>query len=300
MKWRTNCSARLTTLVLVSLAVLLLNPGFATAVLAHPPFANASITGTYALIDTGRTGGQFPKAQAGIGVVHYDGNGNFSGRAFQDVPLFGKQLFVEAQLSGTYAVQPDGTGTSKLTITLRLPGNPVEKQDLSLVIIKARTIGQRQVAEEFSFIQKQLGIPGTLTPFVATRLPDDGKFSTASLNGKYAFTLAGDGGVSPEAGVGVVSYDGVGGASGIATVNLPGTPPDRKFVTKLLRATYTLDADGLGTITQPGQSDVAFVVTRAKMMDGVKVAKRAFFLVKDLDPATGSLLTGTITKQTQD
>ena len=305
MGWLTTYERRVSRLVLLSLTTLLVL-GYGEETLANPPFTNASIRGTYALIDAGRSGGQLPnqlpQAQAGVGVVSYDGNGKFSGRSFQDVPLFGQQLLVSTSLAGTYEVNSDGTGRSILTITLQVPPtNPQEHQNLTLVITKSRTVGGARVADEFSLVQDQLGLPGTLTPFVATRLPPGGKFTNASFTGNYAFTLVGDGGFSPEAGLGVINYDGLGRASGTATVNLPDPPGssslNRKSVTTPFDSAYAMDPDGIGIVTTAGQSDARFVVTQAEWVNGVKVAREAFFVVRDLDPATGSLLTGVITKQ---
>ena len=66
--------------VILSLATLLAL-GYGENAFAHPAFTNASIQGTYALIDAGQTGGQLPNqlqlAQAGVGVVTFDGNGAF-------------------------------------------------------------------------------------------------------------------------------------------------------------------------------------------------------------------------------
>src|SRR5512132_1132377 len=134
MGWLTTYERRVSRVVLLSLTTLLVL-GYGEETLANPPFTNASIRGTYALIDAGRSGGQLPnqlpQAQAGVGVVSYDGNGKFSGRSFQAVPLFGQQLLIETKLQGVYDVNPDGTGNSVLNITLLLPpANPVEHQNL--------------------------------------------------------------------------------------------------------------------------------------------------------------------------
>src|SRR5512132_2654583 len=159
----TTYGCRLSRLVLLVIfsSWALLGLGYEEEALAHPSFTNASIRGTYALIDAGRSGGrlpnQLPQAQAGVGVVSYDGNGKFSGRSFQAVPLFGQQLLVSTSPGGTYEVNSDGTGRSILTITLQVPPtNPQEHQNLTLVITTSRTVGGARIADEFSLVQDQL------------------------------------------------------------------------------------------------------------------------------------------------
>jgi hypothetical protein len=269
------------------------------------PYTNAAIQGTYALTDTGQTGAlpdQYPLAQAGVGVVTFDGNGTFTGRSFQNVPLFGEQNLVATTLEGTYEVTSNGIGTSILNITIQIPGVPVEQQNLTLVITKSRFVRANRIADEVSLVQDQLGIPGTLTPLVASRLPPScGDFKNDSFRGYYGFTLVGNGGFSPEAGHGLVIYDGVGHTSGTAIINLPNPagPEDRKTVTTHFSGSYALDPDGIGTATNLGRGETKFVVTDAKCVGGHSVAMKAFFVVKNLDEATGSLLTGVMTKRSE-
>jgi hypothetical protein len=97
---------------------------------------------------------------------------------------------------------------------------------------KAANIGGAIVAEEFAFMHEQLGAAsGNLLTLRATTLPDEGKFTNASLRGEYAYTLLGHGGPAPQAGLGVMTYDGQGQFTGNATVNLPGSSyGERSFV----------------------------------------------------------------------
>jgi hypothetical protein len=59
---------------------------------------------------------------------------------------------------------------------------------------------------------------------------------------------------------------------------------------------YTVNADGTGTATPPGESDIVFVITRAEVVDGVKLGTDVFFIVRELNASTGNLLTGMITR----
>jgi hypothetical protein len=258
-------------------------------------FNNASLKGNYAVVDIGR-GGQTP--QAGVSVTTYDGKGSFSGVTVQDVPgrTFRERVFVRASFKGTYDVGENGTGTGVITTTLA--NGSTSDVNIALVITKWAKIGDDTVAEEFSFVYEQLGsTTGNLLTLHAARLPDEGIFTNASLRGEYAYTLLGHGGPLPQAGLGVMSYDGAGRFTGNATVNIPGAAwGERTFVSAPFVRPYTVNADGTGTATPPGESDIVFVITRAEVVDGVKLGTEVFFIVRELNPSTGNLLTGMITR----
>ena len=258
-------------------------------------FSNASLKGNYAVVDIGRSG-QTP--QAGVSVTTYDGKGSFSGVTIQDVPgrTFRERVFVRASFKGTYDVGENGTGTGVITTTLA--NGSTSDVNIALVITKSAKIGDDTVAEEFSFVYEQLGsTTGNLLTLHAARLPDDGIFTNASLRGEYAYTLLGHGGPLPQAGLGVMSYDGAGRFTGNATVNIPGAAwGERTFVSAPFVRPYTVNADGTGTATPPGESDIVFVITRAEVVDGVKLGTEVFFIVRELNPSTGNLLTGMITR----
>ena len=258
-------------------------------------FTNASLNGNYAVFNIGR-GGDSP--QAGVSVARYDGRGTFSGVTIQDVPgpSFGERVFVRASFTGNYTINQDARGTG--TITTTLPDGSKEQVNTALVITKTTKANEAEVAEEFSFMHEQVGSrTGTLETLIATRLPDGGKFTNGSLKGNYAYTLIGEGGPLPQSGLGVMTYDGVGSFSGTATVNLPGTSlRERRFVTAPFVRPYAVNPDGTGTATPPGESDIVFVVTRADVIGDTKLAEEVFFIVRELNPATGTLLTGLIKK----
>jgi hypothetical protein len=171
-------------------------------------FNNASLKGNYAVVDIGH-GGQTP--QAGVSVTTYDGKGSFSGVTVQDVVgrTSRERVLVRASFKGTYDVGENGTGTGVITTTFS--NGSTSDVNIALVITKSAKIGDDTVAEEFSFIHEQLGATtGNLLTLQATRLPDEGKFTNASLRGEYAYTLLGHGGPLPQAGLGVMTYDGAG------------------------------------------------------------------------------------------
>jgi hypothetical protein len=258
-------------------------------------FNNASLIGTYAVADIG-IGGQTP--QAGVSVATYDGKGSFSGVTIQDVPgsTFRERVFVRAPFTGTYSVSESGEGSG--TISTTMPDGSTQQVRTALVITKSAKKNGAMIADEFTFMHEQLG-PSTanLLTLQASRLPDDGKFTNSSLKGAYAYTLLGHGGAVPQAGLGLMNYDGEGRFTGNATVNLPGRAyGERAFVSVPFVRPYTVNADGTGTATPPGESDIVFVITKADVVEGVKLGREVFFIVREINPATGNLLTGVITR----
>ena len=258
-------------------------------------FSNASLKGDYATVNIGR-GGYLP--QAGVSVASYDGKGNFSGTTIQDVPGPDNRgrVFLKTTFNGTYTIDANGTGTG--SITTNLPDGSKHQVNIVLAITEAEMVGGVKIAQEFSFIHESLApVTGNLLTLTATRLPDGGKFTNASLKGSYAYTLTGYGGPLPQAAVGLMNYDGKESFSGNAIVNLPGpTFGTRAFATAPFVRPYTVNPDGTGTATPPGESDIAFVITRADLVGDIKVAREVFFIVRELNAATGNLVTGIIKK----
>ena len=229
---------------------------------ANGVFNNESIRGNYAVVAL-NVGGQYP--QAGISVINYDGKGKLSGTSIQNLPgaSIAERTLTKTVFSGTYIVN----------------NNLKQAQRINLI--------QEQLDEK----------TGGLVKLEATKLPDDGKFTNASLKGQYAYTLSGYGGRVSQLGLGIMSYDGQGSFSGKAIVNLPGeTTGKRIFVTAPFVRPYNINADGTGVATPPGESDILFIITKAQVDDGIKVGQSAFFIVNQINPITGNLLTGEMTK----
>jgi hypothetical protein len=258
-------------------------------------FNNASLIGTYAVANIGHGG--YPP-QAGVSVATYDGKGSFSGVTIQDIPghTFKERVFVRAPFAGTYSISESGEGTG--TIATTMPDGSKHDVTIALVITRSAKKDGATIAEEFAFMHEQL-LPtsANLLTLQATRLPNDGKFTNASLKGKYAYTLLGHSGAVPQAGLGLMTYDGEGRFSGSATVNLPGRSyGERAFVSAPFVRPYSVNADGTGTATPPGESDIVFVITKADVVEGVKLGQEVFFIVREINPVTGNLLTGVITR----
>lgn len=257
-------------------------------------FSNSSLQGTYAMIDRGQ-GGQAPIM--GTTLATFDGEGNFQGRTLQSFPgaTPNTRRVSEATFSGQYQVEANGEGTG--IIATNLPDGSVNENNLNFVITKTNMVNDEQQAQEFYLIPQTLVPAANLMTVTGKRLPEVGEFSDASLRGNYAYTLVGQGGETPQSGLGVIRCDGQGSCSGKITVNEPGTPEEgRTVVTNDIVQPYTINADGTGRATPPDQSEILLLITEAEVMDNVKVAQEVFFIVQDPDQTTQNLVTGFMTK----
>lgn len=107
-------------------------------------------------------------------------------------------------------------------------------------------------------------------------------YSLASLSGDYAFV--GTYGDHVAANLGVIAFDGLGSARGTVLVNQPGENGSRTIVSVTVDGTYSVNADGTGTIrfleTFPdGQtSDVTgdFVITASEKRGQTALATSIF------------------------
>ena len=251
-------------------------------------FTTKSLNGTYSVTSTGR-GGQ--AAQASLGISIYNGDGTFSGSIKTNLPgnLFGERIIREGNFEGTYTVNPDGTGTAT---------TPVSES----IFVITKTITNKQgikVAQEATFITKDLEPPtGNLVTVTIKRLPDEGKFNQSSLKGLYSLRGTGQGGLFPVDGVGSIAFDGEGKSSGPFKQNIRGASfSERAFYDLVLSNNYTVNPDGTGNLIPPAGPDgeADFVITKAKVVDGVKVATEFFFITKGTGPVDGNLGLGFFT-----
>lgn len=252
-------------------------------------FANFNLQGTYAFRGTG-WGGQAPVAS--LGLLTFDGRDNVTGFTLQNVPgdQFDQRKFLEVPFKGTYTVNPNGTGTT-------VPAQGTDSEML-FAITGVSPSGSDAIAQEFSFVVRALDpVTGSLITANATRLPDEGAFTNASLSGTYVGATIGRGGQISAAGFGILTYDGNDqfSESNISNVQT-GSLSEREFVTGSDQGVYTVNANGTGTIAGGG---VVFVITRAEVVNGIKRALEYAFIVRDLVPATGIHFTG-ITKRRSD
>jgi hypothetical protein len=91
---------RITTLLVLAALLMMASGAFAAN-----KCSNATVKGTYAFTSTGSTGG-IPSAV--VGFATYDGAGNWSATFTSSE---GNTIYLDAQLVGTYAVNPDCTAS---------------------------------------------------------------------------------------------------------------------------------------------------------------------------------------------
>jgi hypothetical protein len=249
----------------------------------------ASVRGTYALAVIGRGGeGSF----AALGLLKFDGRGSVSGSFIENRPAdrYGVRTLVTVPYRAMYTVDANGIGAT----TLRETG----EQDSIFSIRQMAIADSSPIAQELSVVFQDLDVStGNLKTGTANRLPDGAEFTDRSLRGRYVGASISRGGQAAAAGFGVVTYDGNGGFSESNLANVQGQSfRDRQIATGSDQGTYTVHADGTGMVAGGG---VVFVITRAKLHDGVAMAEEYAFFVRDLMPATGVLFTG-ITKRLPD
>lgn len=242
-------------------------------------FAEESLKGAYAGKVIGR-GGQTPQVTAAL--LNFDGKGSFAGSGVINLPgsTFGERVFVEAPFIGAYTIDENGVGRT------------FNGGESLFVVTKTQVVRGTRLATEFALVVKDLQATGNLITAIFSRLPEAGQFETASLRGTYAVSSLGKGGISPEAGIGTITFDGVGHLSSRFTQNIPGpTVFERQLFEGGVEGTYTIDQEGIGrTITSGGES--VFVVTKARVTkDQVKLAEEFFLVAKDLSPLSRSVIT---------
>jgi hypothetical protein len=123
-------------------------------------------------------------------------------------------------------------------------------------------------------------------------------FSQASLIGTYSSTNIGRGGLSPVSDVGVFTFDGNGGFSGVVYVNLPGASfLERNIFRSSFTGTYTVNADGTGTtstsFTLPDNStretSSIFVIYNFTPRARTRIATEFTLIADDLSSTSGNL-----------
>jgi hypothetical protein len=251
--------------------------------MASEAFTHASIQGTYALVMIGRGGeGSF----VSLGPLKFDGLGSVSGSLTENRPAdrYGDRTLVTVPYEAMYTVDANGIGATVLSDT--------GEQDSILSIRQIEIVDGSRIAQELSVVFQSLDVStGNLKTGTATRLPDGAEFNNGSLRGRYVGASVSRGGHVAAAGFGVLTYDGNGGFSESNLANVQGQSfRDRQIVTGSDQGSYTVNSDGTGVVAGGG---VVFVITRARLSEGIVIAEEYAFFLRDLIPATGVLFTGT-------
>jgi hypothetical protein len=249
-------------------------------------FGIARVEGTFGIAVIGYGG---HSAFASVGLLSFDGRGGVSGSLTENRPAarFGDRTLVTVPYRGTYTVDVNGIGATALLEN--------GAQDSLFSIRDTDIVNGSCIAREIAMVFLPLDVStGSLKTAVATRLPDGAVFANGSLKGRYIGASISHGGQAIAAGFGALSYDGNGGFSEANMANVQGsTFRDRQIITGSDHGTYAVNPDGTGTVAGGG---VVFVITRARLTDGVALAEEYAFVVRDPVPATGILFTGVTTR----
>ena len=193
------------------------------------PYNLTSLNGAYAFDIAGSAYdlNGYPDLIFEMGMLTADGAGNLTGNG--TLSLNGS--IIRRTFTGTYTINPDGTGSMVLYPTF----GPNIHADLVLAS------GGRSV--KFVLSDANNALTGTMRTQAQTQVYD-----VSSMNGGYEFNLTGsafepDGTRDLITEVGLLTADGHGGLSGSATLSLNGDIIRRTFT-----GNYTVNANGMGTI----------------------------------------------------
>lgn len=281
---------KLALLTLVGMGLCLVW-GFAdsASAAAADGFDQSSLRGRYAGTLHGR-GGQGRSYI--IGVVEFDGAGNFTNHFFGNVPgrPFPMRVTGEFNRSGTYTVMSDGLGTL-------VGDNPDEPDPTDFAIVEAND-GR---ATRICIIIRDLSPgEGSLRSGCLNRIGGlNATFDASSLNGTYGGLAITEGGRAPVALIGTLTFDGSGAFTTNLIANLPGlgdTFPER--ITEHLQnsGTYQVQADGLCTMLgdnpNPAEQDPTHCVISETR--GGRASQVDICFINEGSPA-GGLTCGTVT-----
>jgi hypothetical protein len=266
--------------------------GYADKAEAFEVLTNASLKGSYAGAVTGH-GGQ--AAGAGIGIINFHGDGTLSVTTTENLPgvVFGQRLLIPFTLDGTYDVHANGTGTASLSSVA--PDGSILQVDMILAVANTRKLNNgKTLAMEVSLTLNDLGLnTGNVVTIAARRLPDQGRFDDASLAGSYTVAEIGQGGQAPSGGVAVFTFDGSGSFIASVVRNEKGAVfGERVLSENLLNGTYSVNADGTGTLSSSDGGEAIYVVTEAALVNGRKIARELFLVYNELTEKDGNLITG--------
>lgn len=221
----------------------------AAVALASPLCQNctqASLRGNYVYV---RTAGANVAAE--LGVAQFDGAGHVSYSGILNQPADdGSRQVSPTGNRYVYSINSDGTG-----VFINADGH-VERDF-------AVTHARPGLATGLASLQRPPGENGALVRTVWTRLPEGATFAPASLDG--GFTQVGIIGVNAAGELARMYFDGHGNATSAGLLNAPTADGGRQIIQTSEAYTYTMSADGMGTlINVNGQVEYDIVIIHAE------------------------------------
>lgn len=275
------------TLFAVALFVAFGTPSHASEFITE-----ASFNGRYAGALEG-VGGNRPVMIAGVLTFHGDGTGsadtvwNLPGSDFTD------RKVLPTTFEFNYEVDKNGFGILKAqtfadihfvaTRSRRLPGNSDIRLALELRAMTAR-----------------FEIDGdNLLVGIGKRLPDRAVFNARSLNGLYGGLGIGVGGRVLSS-IGYLKLNGDGSGTEFSLWNLPDLNHIHQRQLEFLGSTlsYSIQPNGIGVSTAQladgTELENWFIVTETRYRRGRYIAEEILVIQNELDPLTGSLVSGSV------
>lgn len=133
------------------LSVFVPHPAMAEPGETDPGFSNASLQGTYVYVNTNSD-------VASVGPITFDGNGGVNATLEISLPCADPapncpRNVVQATGSGTYSVNPDGTGLATLDLS-------TGEISYSFIIAESTTLADHAVATKVSALGRTGGLAG--------------------------------------------------------------------------------------------------------------------------------------------
>ena len=226
---------------------------FSVSIAQAATFSNASLKGRYSFVLNAWSPDATVTQSAVLGLGTFDGAGNVTGNYVSlQGPPSGASTAALGAITGTYSVNPDGTGNITFTSSLFAGSVNVALR------LDASAGG---VARGAQLLLVTPNPDGTVNSGLAVQQsPLPKSFTASNLKGTFSYvqnkwtasTASGS-----AASIGILSFDG----KGHVTNNLVGMMGSTGPTTGSLSGTYTVNSDGTGTISYTNGASFAFVIT---------------------------------------
>lgn len=273
------------------LSAIVLLVGFATMSHASGIISEASFNGNYAGYITG-VGGKAPVTITGILTFNGDGTGSADTIWNLPGPSFTDRVVIPRVFDFNYDVDENGIVELKAETFA----------DLHFVVTRSQRLrgSNTLLALEVQGMSARLETSGgNLIVGTAKRLPNRAEFDARSLKGVYGGLAIGEGGRLSTS-VGYLTLNGDGSGSGQTLWNLPDPINILQRKLELIPSTfsYSVNPNGLGrtSVSQENGVEIGawFVVTETRRVGRRFIAKEIFIIQDDVDPLTGSLVSGPV------
>lgn len=206
-------------------------------------FSNASLQGSYGHLSNRTTADPTDVQMARVGILTFDGVGNVN-NSFTEI-INGQVM--SSTLSGTYTVNPDGSGA----ITWSSTPNQV-LFNLNSTVAK--------VAHGFQYVVDIVSDPFNEVNIGTALIQSTTAYTygLGTLHGNFSFEFCEattDTTVAIQGGIGLFTFDGKGKVKGSSRYTAGGV-----FQTGTFTGTYVVNTDGSGSISLDNNAQYAFVL----------------------------------------